>query len=343
MVFSSRCPESIDGSATLRPELVIRQMPAEARASTKKQHERRALDPLPAIELQFFDAIERRVHIPLYKVTGHTLFAELVGADSEDKVEYLRDEMTEALCGVFISSLFPIPDPETPEPHSTALLFAFPDLGVRATGHFRLRFTLSLFGATGCTTTPLAIYSPPFRVVTAANYGGVQNSTPITRALAAHGAHARIRKKARGANPRSGPRHYHSPASSVSSFSLGTPPHPDARTTFRNARAKFTMLSPSAASPCATAAPPDDTVARGASRAGNGSPTFLETSSGHPQGRGPSVKPIDLTFAAEVERIAGEVWEALPSAFDDFLADWYSDGTPIVFDDDFVPKVGWMN
>jgi hypothetical protein len=57
----------------------------------------------------------------------------------------VQDGKTNALCGAFISSLFPVPDPATENQRST-LFFVFPDLGVRATGCFRLRFTLSLLG-----------------------------------------------------------------------------------------------------------------------------------------------------------------------------------------------------
>ncbi|KAJ7879541.1 hypothetical protein B0H14DRAFT_3434977 [Mycena olivaceomarginata] len=142
--------------------------------------ERRTLDPLPAVELKFYepaegDGAEKIVEVPLDQLTGHALFAELVDADSNAKIEYLPDGKTEALCGLAMSSLFRIPD----EDKRPRFFFAFPELGVRATGEFKFRFSLSLFSSAGC------------------------NATPLTEALNKFGgARARIRKKATGANPR---------------------------------------------------------------------------------------------------------------------------------------------
>ncbi|KAK7018860.1 velvet factor-domain-containing protein [Favolaschia claudopus] len=108
--------------------------------------------------------------------------------------------MTKVLSGHYVSSLHVAPDPEE-ESERLGLFFIFPHLGVRRTGVFKLRFALSHLNFTEC-HTPIAINSSAFHVVTAANYSGVRNSTPLTLALANRGARPRIRKKARGANPR---------------------------------------------------------------------------------------------------------------------------------------------
>ncbi|KAJ7028534.1 velvet factor [Mycena alexandri] len=133
-------------------ELVIRQMPVEARTSSKRNQGARVLDPLPAIELRFFEPVEgggpdRRVDVALHqRLTGYMLQAALVNTETDEEVEFLAaglDGKTRALCGVFLSSLFPVTDPDSGTP---TLFFAFPDLAVRATGEFRLRFTLSIMG-----------------------------------------------------------------------------------------------------------------------------------------------------------------------------------------------------
>ncbi|KAJ7760939.1 velvet factor-domain-containing protein, partial [Mycena metata] len=222
--FPKQRPES------LLHELVMRQMPVEARTSSKRNQGAlilpfsiRVLDPLPAIELRFFEPAEgggpnQRVDVALHQqLTGYMLQAALVKTETDEEVEFLADGKTRALCGVFLSSLFPVPDPDSGTP---TLFFAFPDLAVRATGEFRLRFTLSVMGPTGCPKL-MTINSPPFRVLTAAKYGGVQNSTALTRALANHGAHARVRNKARGARPRTSARRRLEDLVSASS----SPPH----------------------------------------------------------------------------------------------------------------------
>ncbi|KAJ6507334.1 velvet factor-domain-containing protein [Mycena vitilis] len=190
-----RKPSSQRGPEGLRYELVIRQMPTQARTSSRKWQGRRALDPIPAVELVFREPDEsgKRVFVPRYKVTGYSLLAVLVDAQSGRDVEYLWDGQTEALCGSKLSSVFPVCDPSTEEKRST-LFFAFPHLGVRETGRFKLRFTLSVLGPKG-STTPLSVCSPPFSVVTSLKYPGVDNATELTKALYAGGVHTRLNRK----------------------------------------------------------------------------------------------------------------------------------------------------
>ncbi|KAJ7902326.1 velvet factor [Mycena leptocephala] len=191
-MLSGREPQRLPEN--LRHELLIRQMPVEARASARKHQERRALDPLPVVELVFFepaggDATDSRVSVPLYQLTGYTLFAALVDADSEDEVEHLSDGKTNALCGAFISSLFPVPDPatETSAQHysSCSLTSVFVRRAAFACASLFRSSDLWMRSSSRDCSTRMSVCSAPFNVVAAANYGGVQNSTPLTRALAA--------------------------------------------------------------------------------------------------------------------------------------------------------------
>ncbi|KAJ7162172.1 velvet factor-domain-containing protein [Mycena filopes] len=197
MISSAVIPDS------LRHELIIRQMPFQARMSAMKGQERRVLDPVPAIELQLYDDNKRQVEVLLHEgLTGYMMTATLVDATTQNEIENVgKRAKTPALCGVFLSAIFPV---RYPDSEATTLFFAFPDLAIRALGKFRLRFTLSVIGPDGCPTL-MSVCSEPFTVTTAGNYGGVQNSTELTRLLARYGVHARIRNKARGAHPKHRP------------------------------------------------------------------------------------------------------------------------------------------
>ncbi|KAJ7886344.1 hypothetical protein B0H13DRAFT_2277729 [Mycena leptocephala] len=125
-------------------------------------------------------------------LTGYTLWAALFNAKTQEEVEFLevcpspfevslfsfsrvlgRRTARLARCGAFsCHRVFPITDPESKK---TTLYFAFPDLAVRAIGEFRLGFTLSLLGP------HMSIYSAPFSVLTAANYGESKPSYPSLR------------------------------------------------------------------------------------------------------------------------------------------------------------------
>ncbi|KAJ7502431.1 velvet factor-domain-containing protein [Mycena galericulata] len=184
---------------SLRHQLIIRQMPEEARASGRKPQDRRALDPVPTVELRLFDkGTDQRVRVSHYLLTRYTLFAFLVAPDSEKPIQILADGVTDVISGSSISSLFLADDPETDQPTA---YFAFPDLGVRLTGEFRLKFVFTTEGRPGDCPIMFCL-SESFRVGTATSYGGVQNSTPLTRMLAARGVNARIRNNARGSKPK---------------------------------------------------------------------------------------------------------------------------------------------
>ncbi|KAJ7267693.1 velvet factor-domain-containing protein [Mycena haematopus] len=368
-VLFGRPTEGQPSLATLRHELFIRQFPVEARVSgsANKMVERRTLDPMPAIELRLFkqvddesDTTEKRkphfclgsmiVSVPVDQLTGHTLFAELVGAESEDRIEYLQDGATEVLCGVSMSSLFRGPD----EDEGPTLFFAFPNLCVRATGRYRLRFTLSLFGPTAY-STKIAVYSPPFRILAACKYQGVHtsfgvtqrfeldltwntatDSTHLTSSLRKNGARVRVRKNARGAKPshRTTADSGDSPASST--CTLKTRP---SKTPVRTLAAHPPLPGPL---PILHAPQPRhpscDVVAllsMGTMDQGHSHRALSAWSSASEslvlqQQNGASVSPFGVG--------AGEVGfddeaEEQPIVFDPFLADWYSDDMHILLDD----------
>ncbi|KAF8200039.1 velvet factor-domain-containing protein [Mycena galopus ATCC 62051] len=330
--------------ATLRHELVIRQFPSEARASIKTRHERRPLDPIPAVELRFFehadsedDATEKKVTVPMDQLTGYTLFAQLVDAESEKKIEYVRDGTTEALCGISISSLFRGPN----EDGRSTLFFAFPNLGVCATGKFRLLFTLSLFGPKGC-STPMAVYSAPFKVVTAANYCGVQNASPLTTALALSGARARVRSKARGANPRQRTAD-DAPSVSAISSDKSRPLKRGRRSTGRVQPTPLPLLlhAPQPRYPLngALTALLAHTTSQRVSSASSAVSAWLSTEGNSFQAQESGSSPFAVE---EVEFWDGvmplddsEAWfAAQPTEFDPFLADWYSDSVHMSADNE---------
>ncbi|KAJ7156706.1 hypothetical protein C8R46DRAFT_1294431 [Mycena filopes] len=118
-------------TSSLTHELVIRQMPVQVCSSRKEEEWPRVLNPMPVIELTFYNDNEERINVLLHQgLTGYMMRAEI-----EDR----GDSKTGAICGTYLSSIFPVPDPVSGATH---LYFAFPDLGIRASGVFRLRFTL---------------------------------------------------------------------------------------------------------------------------------------------------------------------------------------------------------
>ncbi|KAJ7141171.1 velvet factor-domain-containing protein [Mycena epipterygia] len=192
-------PPSVPCPGNLLFELVTRQMPLTARMSAAQgvslHRHRRVLDPPPTIELACYEHATasspvKRVKVPLYQLISYTLFATLVETDADIPITVSSDSSTSVLTGSCISSLFAVTDPETDQP---TLFFVFTDLGVRRTGTFRIRLTL----CRGEDDTRITSFTPPFEVVPGDKFGGVQESTPLTIALADHGVHVRKRKQAR--------------------------------------------------------------------------------------------------------------------------------------------------
>ncbi|KAJ6498749.1 velvet factor-domain-containing protein [Mycena sanguinolenta] len=312
--------------ASLRHQLVVRQFPLEARASgsVKKSLERRTLDPMPAVELMLFqqldDETEKR------ELTGYALFAELIDPESGNKIEYLRDGATEVLCGVSISSLYRGPD-ET-------LFFPFPNLGVRATGRFRIRFTLSCFGRLDCSN--LTVCSPPFKMLTASKYRGTSNATELTLALAKNGALARVRKNARGARPNhrssEGLRGDDPLSTDVSTVDLA----PD--------RIRSTKPEPSPSKMPMVFSPPPQLLTLHAPKPrypshGEVVAALLTNTMEHVHSpcldaAGSPFSPMEASEIGEVG-FTEDVWATQqPHVFDTFLADWYSDCMHMVVDDE---------
>jgi hypothetical protein len=88
--------------------------------------------------------------------------------------------------------------PPTPGTTTTqdAGFFVFPDLSVRTEGSYRLKLTL--FEVVGHTVQQCAsIYTKPFYVFTAKKFPGMEESTPLSCALADQGIKIRIRKEVR--------------------------------------------------------------------------------------------------------------------------------------------------
>ncbi|KAK7018858.1 hypothetical protein R3P38DRAFT_1275926 [Favolaschia claudopus] len=94
-----------------RHELVVRQMPVEARASMRGKPgsffrvcsttsslnssvalDRRTLDPVPIVELRLFQrstaaGFDQRIDVPLYMLTGYALRVALIDDESDEKVD----------------------------------------------------------------------------------------------------------------------------------------------------------------------------------------------------------------------------------------------------------------
>ncbi|KAJ7213003.1 velvet factor-domain-containing protein [Mycena pura] len=201
---------------SLRHELIIHQMPTQARASAKKPKERRALTPMPTVELVFFQDTPhgsgQQVPVPVHLLKRYILLASLVEADTGAEIELLSDGATDVLSGASVSSVFfTYADGRAPR-----AFFACPDLGVRVIGIVRVKFTLTAVGSYGHHVCA-EVLSQAFDVVGSASYGGVENATPLTRTLAGHGVHARTGNRTAPAR------------SAVNVLSVSRPPRRNAR------------------------------------------------------------------------------------------------------------------
>ncbi|KAJ6538829.1 velvet factor-domain-containing protein [Mycena vulgaris] len=185
-------PNLVEGGlASLRHELVVRQIPVEARA---RRVDRRILDPPPVVELCFYEpGTERRVPVPLYQLIGYTLQAVLVGADDA--------EVPDALSGPCSFFPFVARESDSGSPGAASLFFVFPGLSINLTGAFRLRFNLTSL-QTNRQAPFHVVFSAPFRVVGSSQFRGLGDTTQLTRILAAHGASVRLRTE-RGTRTRS--------------------------------------------------------------------------------------------------------------------------------------------
>jgi hypothetical protein len=170
----------------MRPEhcvMRMRQQPQEALVTTNKLKTRKPLDPPPVVVL------ENRNDSNKDWDRNPNLFA-VASLVKHDKDEPHDAAGNACLVGTYTSSCQRLKD----EHGEDGAFFIFPDLSCRVVGQFRLRFTLFELNFGGvqalCTCT-----SSTFKVSLPKNFGGLQESSALSRTFADQGVKLRLRKE----------------------------------------------------------------------------------------------------------------------------------------------------
>ncbi|KAJ1917729.1 hypothetical protein H4219_003041 [Mycoemilia scoparia] len=146
---------SLDGAARVSYELVIVQQPGSTRELGFGDGDRRAIDPPPFVQLIIRDSDGNEIVPRTYETEGFVVNASLRSADDENDatVVLIRPspaglppsiaethplQETRMLTWALVSSAYIVKDMDQKQ----CCYFVFPDLHVRSSGVFRLRFSL---------------------------------------------------------------------------------------------------------------------------------------------------------------------------------------------------------
>jgi hypothetical protein len=178
----------------------LRQQPLAARACGFGDRDRRAVDPPPILQMTIEDprATPQEIKAKLrYPYT--VVHCELWNAD-EDHEETAMPEVNDRphqrrLMGTVVASPFVGQDENDVE----GCFFCFPDLSCRTSGSYRLRFALLILDPRNMKPGDKSPFramamSQVFRVFAAKDFPGMQESTPLTKALKAQGCLISVKK-----------------------------------------------------------------------------------------------------------------------------------------------------
>ncbi|KAL4956752.1 velvet factor-domain-containing protein [Aspergillus filifer] len=202
--------------------LHVMQQPQRARAcgaGAKSSADRRPVDPPPVVEMLIFESDPHDPEKPAVDVTfaynaNFFLYATLENARPMAQGRIAQPPSAAVLTGVPVAGVAYL---DRPLP---AGYFIFPDLSVRHEGLYRLCFHLyeqtkeskdesegtipRPTPATGKIGAPhqfldfrLEVFSDPFTVYSAKKFPGLNQSTPLSRAIADQGCRVRIRREVR--------------------------------------------------------------------------------------------------------------------------------------------------
>ncbi|KAJ3087202.1 hypothetical protein HK102_011607 [Quaeritorhiza haematococci] len=170
--------------------LKLRQQPKHSRkCGIGEKVGRRPLDPAPVVQLEIHEDPCNSEYSPLVDNPYYFMYATLLSPHTGQELRLLRDGRTRTTTGSTISALVHLKDDEYRE----GSFFAFPDLGVRMEGTYRLKFSLFEIVGPGISFCA-SICSDEFEVLPAKKFSGMMESTPLIRAFAEQGLRIRIRK-----------------------------------------------------------------------------------------------------------------------------------------------------
>ncbi|KAI9088811.1 velvet factor, partial [Phlyctochytrium arcticum] len=187
--------------------LVVRQHPVRARMIGFGEKDRRPIAPPPILQIHLKDASGSPIPISHTASTTLIVHAQIYSESGDQDCNLVVNPFIQpsktapspdpaTLSKTLVGSLVSFCQPLTNEKGETGMYFAFPDLSVRVSGRFRLRFDvfdtanpLSLNGVPAKGT----ILSDPFTVYHPKEFPGMTGSTSLSRCFAAQGVRIHIR------------------------------------------------------------------------------------------------------------------------------------------------------
>ncbi|MCJ1312200.1 hypothetical protein MMC25_005874 [Agyrium rufum] len=171
--------------------LTVRQAPERAKVATGKEKDRKPVDPPPIIQLHINDP-EDPAHN--YLQSPYFFMCCTLWHSHEDKA--VEPSSEPLLTGSLVSSLHRLKDSDNHANRADGGFFVFGDLSVKVEGEYRLRF--SLYDMLRKEVRYIAgITTPVFTVFSSKLFGGMSESTFLSRSFGDQGVRLRIRKETR--------------------------------------------------------------------------------------------------------------------------------------------------
>ncbi|ORY66768.1 hypothetical protein LY90DRAFT_223018 [Neocallimastix californiae] len=194
--------------------LIIRQQPAYARCSNFNDKERRPIDPPPIIQLIFGNEYvddsstnsKTLLHTPFFFMSANLVKGSDSCQNEEEKdnpksleIVESNGKMIKATNGLTVASLTRMKDFDS----TYGAFFIFHDMSVCVEGTYRLKFSLYEISGNGKRLFfRKSILSDNFKVLSAREFPGMQESSPLVKLFAEQGLKIRIRKdKSLGKHP----------------------------------------------------------------------------------------------------------------------------------------------
>ena len=206
--------------------LRVRQQPLAARACGFGERDRRVLDPPAVVQLCIKDFdVDSPPDLAELQYPFHIVHCSLFTAPPDPGETKSASDVTSvpdpsklnAMCrrlmGTLVASPFVAVDPEAPKSNNEnarlGCFFIFPDLSIRQTGKYRLRFTLMKVPMLnmiegGESTVAASVDSDIFEVYVAGHFPGMSPSSTLIKELKRQGAAVSLKKGAVTRQKRSG-------------------------------------------------------------------------------------------------------------------------------------------
>ncbi|RDL37439.1 uncharacterized protein BP5553_04872 [Venustampulla echinocandica] len=187
-------------SSPPRYTIRMRQQPIAARACGFGERDRRVIDPPPILQMTIEDSTaspdEMRAMLRQPCAVVHcTLWDPVANKDDTAMPGTTDKRQQRRLMGTLVSSPFVGKDEYDVE----GCFFTFPDLSVRTPGTYSLRFSLMIIDPQRMRmghSVPVSwvVYSDPFHVYNAKDFGGMRASTELTKKLKHQGCLISVKK-----------------------------------------------------------------------------------------------------------------------------------------------------